>query len=334
MGTDVRLDVKEDSQDTPQVELGRNFANKLWNAGRFLLMKSEAAGAGDAAILAEDERSAADLWILSRYHSAMKTIYTALDNYRLNEYSKAVYDLVWRDFCDWYVEIFKVVFAANEDSGYRKRLSNFGLQIFDGILRLLHPLMPFITEELWQNLVPRSEGEYLCTAQLPALHAENTDSVIELEFALLQEVVEEIRRSRGAANIPPGERIPVMISAGDSTLAEFFTSQSGAIAALARCNPLAGVNLPKPEQALASVVRGVSVYVVRGESFDREKEITRLNKEVERLGRLMRSFSAKLGNPGFLAKAKPEVIQAEQEKLLGVSDALEKVLESLRALNG
>lgn len=336
MGTDVRFDVKEEDQDTPQVELGRNFANKLWNAGRFLLMKRDSAGEGiseaETGVLRDNEFSAADHWIYSRFNSTARLLFTSLDQYRLNDYSKALYEFVWRDFCDWYVEIFKVEFAANEDAAYRQRLSNFGLEIFDGILRLLHPLMPFITEELWQNIAVRSEGQYLCTSPMPEVRTAASDANVEQNFELLQDIVEEIRRSRGAAGIQPSERIPVVLSADDSAMMTFLQSQSGTIATLARCLPEIGSHVPKPEQALASVVRGVSVFVVRGDSFDAGKEILRLTKESERLSGLMNSIMSKLNNPGFMAKAKPEVIEAEREKFNAIAEAFQKVQSGLKDL--
>jgi valyl-tRNA synthetase len=336
MGTDVRFDVKEEDQDTPQVELGRNFANKLWNAGRFLLMKRDSAGDGFGASeisgLRENELSAADRWIYSRSSSTAQSLYNSLEQYRLNDYSKALYEFVWRDFCDWYVEIFKVEFAANEDAGYRQRLSNFGLEIYDGILRLLHPLMPFITEELWQNIAVRQSGEYLCASHLPEVRNEASNANVEQNFELLQQIVEEIRRSRGAAGIQPSERIPVVLSADDGATMTFLQSQGSIIAALARCSPEIGTHVPKPEQALASVVRGVSVFVVRGDSFDPEKEILRLTKESERLSGLMRSIMGKLNNEGFMAKAKPEVIEAEREKFAAISEAFQKVQAGLNDL--
>lgn len=333
MGTDVRFEVKEEEQDTPQVELGRNFANKIWNAGRFLLMKREQAGDADSdSKLLDEELTIADRWILSRYNSTIKTINTALANYRLNDYSKAIYDFIWRDFCDWYVEIFKAEFNENESTSYRQRLSNFGLDIFDGALRLLHPLMPFITEELWQNIAQRGSDEYLCKSALPVYCQEQADMLIESKFELLQEVIEEIRKIRGTASIPPGERISTIISTDDNKLFEFFSLQKATISALARCTPNIGVNLPKPEQALSSVVRGISIFIDRGESFDKEKEIARLTKEFERLSGLAKSFEAKLNNPGFLAKAKPEIIETERQKQTAILESLAKVRQGLAEL--
>ncbi len=334
MGTDVRMDVKEETQDTPQVELGRNFANKLWNAGRFLLMKCEqASSANDNSLLLIEEFTTADAWISSRYNSALSAMFSALDQYRLNDYSKIMYDFVWRDFCDWYVEIFKVQFNENEDVAYRQRLANFGLSIFDGILRMLHPLMPFITEELWQHLAKRADGEFLCASQMPQVQENETDVTMERNFALMQEVIEEIRKIRGIGGIQPGERIPVVISVDDEIASQFFISQMSAIAGLARCKPEIGMSKKKPDQVLSSVVRGISIFVVRGESFDREKEIERLTKESERLSGLMKSFSAKLNNPGFIAKAKPEIIQSEKEKFAAIAESFAKVQKSLSELS-
>jgi valyl-tRNA synthetase len=139
LGTDVRLEVKE--QDVPQVELGRNFANKIWNAGRFLMMKREENPfAGEKSILSEDELSAADKWIRSRYHSTIKNVGDHLNNYRITEYARTLHEFIWRDFCDWYVEILKSQINASEDAEAKARMVHFAMSIFDGTMRLLHPV--------------------------------------------------------------------------------------------------------------------------------------------------------------------------------------------------
>lgn len=332
MGLDIRLEVNEQTQDIPSMEIGRNFANKIWNAGRFLLMKQEEAGAGHA-VLPESDYSMADKWILSRYHSTIQAISDGLDNYRVTEYSKILYDFIWRDFCDWYVEIMKVQFNSNEDATYRKGLSGFALEIFDGILRLLHPVMPFITEELWLGIAEREDFESISTSDAPVAEQAKIQADVESRFAMLQEIVEEIRRLRSASNIQPQEKLPMTLSTELADYAEFLESQTKIIATLARCSKVTvGMQLPKPEQSSSSVMRGVEVHLELAGTVDIEKERARLQKECERLAGLEKSFEAKLNNPGFLAKAPEAVVAAEKEKLVGIKESLEKVKANLAAL--
>jgi valyl-tRNA synthetase len=333
MGLDIRLEVNEQTQDIPSMELGRNFANKIWNAGRFLLMKQAEAGEGTVAVLHPKEYSTADSWILSRFHSTVQSISDALENYRVTEYSKILYDFIWRDFCDWYVEIMKVQFASNDDAAYRQGLVAFALEIFDGILRLLHPVMPFITEELWLAIENRNDNDSISTSQAPECNREAIQPEIEQRFGLLQEIVEEIRRLRSNSNIPPQEKLPITLSTETEEVKTFISAQSKIIIALARCSAVTvGVSIPKPLQSSSSVYQGVEIHLELAGTIDIEKERLRLQKEFDRLSGLKKSFTAKLSNEGFLAKAPAHVVAAEQEKLAGIRESLAKVTANLETL--
>lgn len=332
MGMDIRLDVNELTQDVPSMEIGRNFANKIWNAGRFILMKQEEAGESDI-ILSEKEYSTADKWIMSRFHSTVQSISDALDNHKVTEYSKILYDFIWRDFCDWYVEIMKVQFAAREEPAYRQGLSNFALGIFDGILRLLHPVMPFITEELWLSIANRDENASISIANAPECNLSSIQPEIEQQFELLQEIVEEVRRLRSNSNIPPHEKLPVTFSTETESLKEFIEAQSKIISTLAKCSSVkVGVGIEKPEQSSSSVHRGVEIYLELAGTIDVDKERARLQKELERLTGLEKSFTSKLSNEGFLAKAPANVVAAEKEKLEGIRESLVKITTNLQSL--
>lgn len=332
MGMDIRLDVNEQTQDVPSMEIGRNFANKIWNAGRFILMKQEEAGESET-VLSEKEYSTADKWIMSRFHSTVKSISDALDNHKVTEYSKILYDFIWRDFCDWYVEIMKVQFAAREDAAYRQGLSNFALDIFDGILRLLHPVMPFITEELWLSIANREANASISIANAPECNHSYIQPEIEQQFELLQEIVEEVRRLRSNSNIPPHEKLPVTFSTETDSLKEFIETQSKIISTLAKCSSVkVGVGIEKPEQSSSSVYHGVEIYLELAGTIDLDKERARLQKELERLTGLEKSFTSKLSNEGFLAKAPANVVAAEKEKLEGIRESLVKISANLKTL--
>jgi len=216
LGTDVRLEVKE--QDVPQVELGRNFANKIWNAGRFLMMKREENPfAGEKSILSEDELTAADKWIRSRYHSTIKNVGDHLSNYRITEYARTLHEFIWRDFCDWYVEILKSQINASEDSEAKARMVHFAMSIFDGTMRLLHPVMPFISETLWQELATEKSTDMICNALNPQFKQEYVKQDVEESFELLQMLVEEVRKMRSLANIQNHQKLPLILRVPDSS---------------------------------------------------------------------------------------------------------------------
>ncbi len=336
LGSDVKVNVVDDNgkADAPQMEFGRNFANKIWNAARFLLMKATEAGdVTSAATLSASERSAADLWILSRYHSTIKAVHDNLGSYKITDYTRALYDFIWKDFCDWYVEIMKVQFASNEDPAYRQSLMRFALDLFEGALALLHPVMPFITEEIWHVLGQRSESVFLATSALPALDESCIDKKQEEHFEVLQLVIDELRMLKSQSGIKPGQKLPLIIRCAPTDV-EFYTSVSAMIASLTRNElPEVSSEAQKPAASLSSVVRGIELWLVAESAIDVDKERERLTKELERLQNLQRSTEAKLNNERFVANAKAEVVDAERTKLRSAQEGIAKAEESLAALS-
>ena len=332
LGTDVRLEVKE--QDVPQVELGRNFANKIWNAGRFLMMKREENQfAGEKSSLSEDEMSAADLWIRSRYHSTIKQVADHLHDYRITEYARTLHEFIWRDFCDWYVEILKSQINASEDAEAKARMVHFAMSIFDGTMRLLHPVMPFISETLWQKLATEKSTDMICNALNPAFKQEYVKKQVEESFELLQMLVEEIRKMRSLANIQNHQKLPVILRVPDAELSGLLLAQSSTLSSLGRASAIIiAPDAVKPDNALSSVIRGIDIFIETAGAIDQEKEKARLTKEAERLSGLIRSIEGKLNNPGFVSKAPEQVVKAEQEKLASIKDSHAKILENLSSL--
>jgi valyl-tRNA synthetase len=327
LGTDVRLEVKE--QDVPQVELGRNFANKIWNAGRFLMMKREENQfAGEKSSLSEDEMSAADLWIRSRYHSTIKQVADYLHDYRITEYARTLHEFIWRDFCDWYVEILKSQINASEDAEAKARMVHFAMSIFDGTMRLLHPVMPFISETLWQELATEKSTDMICNALNPAFKQEYVKKQVEESM-----LVEEIRKMRSLANIQNHQKLPVILRVPDAELSGLLLAQSSTLSSLGRASAIIiAPDAVKPDNALSSVIRGIDIFIETAGAIDQEKEKARLTKEAERLSGLIRSIEGKLNNPGFVSKAPEQVVKAEQEKLASIKDSHAKILENLSSL--
>lgn len=344
LGQDVRMDVDVQAQDIPAMEMGRNFVNKVWNAGRFLLMKQEEAlekaeTSNDnndllkEKMLDESKLTFADRWIVSRFNSTIKSINANLDTFKLNEYSKLVYDFVWRDFCDWYIEVLKVQMNEAANDEYKQILLNFAVNMYENILKMLHPIIPFITEEIYHLIKDISEDQSISKEQYPQFREDLISLELEEEFLLLQQMIEEIRSLRANIKIPPHQKMPVKISTINEKYCQFLETQKSVITILCKCSDLQiGNNLEKPENSLSSVIREVSIYLTLDDTIDFSKERERHVKEIERLERNISGSEKKLSNEGFVAKAPADVIAYEREKLESMKASLEKVKENLLSL--
>jgi valyl-tRNA synthetase len=335
LGQDVKMDVDVESQDIPTIEIGRNFANKIWNAGRFLLMKMEENSASiQDTQLTEDQKSFADKWIISRFNSTLSNLHDSLDNFKVNDYSKILYDFIWRDFCDWYVEILKVQINNSEDADYKKSLMSTAINMYNNILMVLHPIMPFITEEIWHLLdESRTDDDSISTNIIPSISKNLIDLKLESKFEFLQSIVEEIRRLRSNLNIPPSQKVPVIISGQDLDIIEFLVQQKNIISTLAKCSELQiGSNIEKPANSSSSVVKEIEVYLVIEDTIDMEKEKERLQKEIDRLERNIKGSEAKLSNEKFVANAPDNIVAHEREKLESMKESLILTKSNLQSL--
>ncbi len=331
LGQDLRIDVDIEQQDIKAIELGRNFANKIWNAGRFILMKQNEIGINEEN-LSDNELSYADRWILTRYNSTLLKINESLDNYNVTEYAKILYDFIWRDFCDWYVEILKVQLNSSDNFDYKKKLIGFATSIYENILKILHPVMPFITEELYHIVDIRNENDSILSTIFPKVNDKYIDVEIEEQFELLQAVIEEVRKLRAVINMP-NQKLPAIISIQDKKVLDTFNKMENIISVLCKFSDLKiGNNLEKPEGASSTVFRGVEIYLIVVGSIDLEKEKQRLEKEILRLEGNIRSCENKLKNEKFINKAAPDIIQYEREKLISMQESLEKNIKNLNNL--
>jgi valyl-tRNA synthetase len=260
----------------------------------------------------------------------LKSIDNSLTSYRVNEYTKILFDFIWRDFCDWYVEIMKVQLNGSASKEYSKALISFAIDIYESILKILHPIMPFITEEIWHLLDDRSDTESISLQAYPEANESLIDADLEEEFEVLQMMIEEIRRQRSEKGIPPNQKTEAIISCSDRRRKEFLETELKSIETLAKCSKVEiGMNLPKPENSTASVVRDTEIFILLDQAMDMDKEKARLQKEIERLERNIAGAEGKLNNEGFVAKAPENIILFEREKLASMKDALEKVKGNL-----
>ncbi|GAV26373.1 valine--tRNA ligase [Carboxydothermus islandicus] len=286
----------------------RNFANKLWNASRFVLMNFE--GFAPQGIK-QEELTLADRWILARLNAVISKVTSYLDEYELGEAARELYEFIWDEFCDWYVELTKPRLYGKMPGGDTAREVLY--VVLKTTLELLHPFMPFITEEIWQRLP--HEGKTIMLAPWPKGRGDYEDPEAVKQMSSLMEVIREIRRLRAEVNVPPGKRGEVILVTADQELTRLLNENAWAIAALAQSEPRVVPEMEAPEGALTGVAAGVTVYLPLKDLIDLEKEKERLNKELKKVLAEIERLNQKLNNPGFLAKAPAEVVNKEREKL-------------------
>lgn len=317
-------------------EIGRNFANKIWNAGRFLMMKADEAGVdrdGEVpfSTILDDLRavSPSDRWILSRFHSTLEEIDRYLAEYRINDYSKKLYEFVWGEFCDWYVEQVKAELAGVEEKEARSMM-RFALGLYDQVLRMLHPIMPFLTEEIWQTLAVRPDGSSISVVEFPESSRKEIDRTLEEDFVLLQETVEGIRRMRSEANLAPGKEVAISIVPQSDQSRAVYESTASLLKRLARIGELKiAADAEKPPLSKTEVVRRNEVHLHLDGLIDIDEEIAKTQKEIERIAGQITGTEKKLANDAFVANAPAEVVDRERTKLENFRETLEKLRETL-----
>ncbi|MGE5480622.1 MAG: valine--tRNA ligase [Chloroflexota bacterium] len=331
LGQDVRMNVDVEKQDIPSMELGRNFANKIWNAGRFILMKRDEFGSQNVDFC----KSFADVWIESRLNSTIVKLEETLSSFRVTEFAKLLYDFIWRDYCDWYVEILKIELANETDPEKKSALVGFAVEIYEKILKLLHPVMPFITEEIYHLTADRPEDQYIGEESYPEANESAIKPETEEGFEFIQNVVEEIRKLRATASLPPSKKLPVVIKSPTERDAAFISSQSAIIRSLAKASELdVAIDVEKPEKALTSVYRENEIFIAAEEAIDVDKELERLAKEIKRLEGNIMGSDKKLSNEKFVAGAPADIVAYEREKLESMKQTLEKLRENYTSLGG
>jgi valyl-tRNA synthetase len=315
-------------------EIGRNFANKIWNAGRFLLMNrdqiGESSGPGEFVL---DHADLADRWILSRFASTSAEITTALGAYEINRVSKTIYDFLWHDYCDWYLEMIKSRLYGAEPDDVKRAVVRRALDIFDAALRLLHPIMPFVTEELWQNIRARAPGQTIMRAQLAAVDASLIDRQVESEMVFVQHLIEAVRNIRGEMSIPPAKETGLAMRIGGGRTEESIRRYDGYLARLARVTSLTFLHdAGRPHLAAGAVVDGDEFYVPLAGLIDIDRERSRLQKEIDRVTGMVEGITMKLSSQGFIAKAPPDVVAKEREKMTAFDLTLAKLRHNLEQL--
>jgi valyl-tRNA synthetase len=308
----------------------RHFANKIWNASRFVLMNLESWTPDRMADPSSPEAfSLPDRWIRMRLNETIRSVRKSLEEYKFNEACHAIYQFIWHEFCDWYLEMTKL-YLYREADGKRQDLTRKTLlEALDAILRLLHPFMPFITEEIWQQLPHRKEDESIMVAAFPAPDQRYDDQRAEGEMEWIIEAVNSLRNIRGEMNLPPSEQISVHIRTKDDEAEKRLREQESFIRFLASAKELTiGPAIEKPLYSAFALVQKAELFV----PMDRtrmEEEVKRLQKEILKIEKESGFVMKKLSNEQFLSKAPPEVVQEVKTKALEFVAQREKLEESL-----
>jgi valyl-tRNA synthetase len=302
-GQDLRFSMEK-------IESTWNFANKIWNASRFALMNMN--GLTYEEIDLTGEKSVADKWILTRLNETIETVTRLSDRYEFGEVGRVLYNFIWDDFCDWYIEMAKLpLYGENEAA--KKTTRSVLAYVLDNTMRLLHPFMPFITEEIWQNLP--HQGESITVAAWPTVNDELTDAEAATEMKLLVEIIRSVRNIRSEVNTPLSKKINMFLKAKDATIVRALENNRGYVERF--CNPEElhiGMELNTPDKAMSAVVTGVEIILPLAGLINIEEEIARLQKEWEKLNNEVDRVQKKLSNQGFVAKAPEKVIAEERAK--------------------
>jgi valyl-tRNA synthetase len=326
-GRDINFDLN-------RIEGYRNFCNKLWNAARYVLMNTEEHDCGQHG--GEFELSMADRWIISRLQRTEQTVIEAIDGYRLDLAAQAIYAFVWDEYCDWYLELSKPVLTAEDSSEAARRGTRRTLvRVLETVLRLAHPIMPFITEEIWQRVAPLAgrEGETVMRARYPEPDAARIDPEAEAEMAWVMAFILGVRRIRSGMNIEPRRALPVLLDGGSERDREWLEANLRYIETLARTQTVRWLAADEiaPESATA-LLGDMKVLIPMAGLIDKDAEIARLSKEIERLGRDRQRAEAKLTNSSFVDKAPAAVVDKERAKLTELAGALEQLQSQLQRI--
>jgi valyl-tRNA synthetase len=293
-----------------KVEATWNFANKIWNASRFALMNMD--GMTYAEIDFSGEKSVPDKWILTRLNETIDHVTKLSERYEFGEVGRALYNFIWDDFCDWYIEMAKLPLYG-EDEAAKKTTRSILAHVLDQTMRLMHPFMPFITEEIWQNLP--HQGESITTAKWPEVNPTLSDEQSATEMKLLMEMIRAVRNIRAEVNTPMSKKIKMLVKAKDESILKVIEKNRGIIERF--CNPeelQMGVAIESPEKAMTAVITGLEIILPLEGLINIDEEIARLEKEYERLTKEVDRVQKKLANQGFMKKAPESVVAEERAK--------------------
>ena len=339
-GQDIRLDYNRKTDESTTVETARNFANKLWNASRFVMMNLNDLKISSGNFQIEN-LELADRWILSRYAQTILQVREQLDAYSMGEATKSLYEFFWGDFCDWYIELVKSRLQEDANPTSRATVQQTLAFVLDGILRLWHPFMPHVTEEIWQLLTygtsePSSDRPVLAIQPYPEIDTTHINEELEEQFKLIIGTIRTIRNLRAEAEIKPSLKVKVILQSDSDRERTLLESGQSYILDLARVEDLAvvaTVDEAATEEAIAGVVGTVQTIVSLVGVVDIAQLIAKLDRTLKKLEAAIASTQGRLNNEGYVKKAPPEVVataRAELEESLKQQEILKARLAQLQ----
>ena len=321
----------------------RAFANKIWNAARFMFMNVDRIGCGAGAHAREAERTTGiagftpatleDRWILSRFNRVSKDVNSALESYRFHEAANSIYDFFWGEFCDWYLELIKPRLAEGADKNTNQHACANLVSLFEAALRLLHPVMPFITEEIWQAVYDgKPPVQSIALAPYPQADEKQMDTTAETQMAILQDLVVSVRNVRAELKVEPKQRVPIQIFAHESDIRKLLEENQGAIERLANVDKIDFVDGSLAKLPGARHTARFEVHVIYERKIDVAAERERLIKELEKIEREIANGRRQLSNEQFLAKAPAKVVEGLRSRSQELQILQEKTKSKLQEL--
>jgi len=351
-GQDIRLEYNRKTDESPSVEASRNFANKLWNAARFVMMNLDGktpqqlgsplapvrTGLSDIPVdkqtIGLNPPLLSDRWILSRFHQVVRQTSDYIDNYGLGEAAKGLYDFIWGDFCDWYIELVKSRLQKDSTAPSRLVAQQTLAYVLEGILKLLHPFMPHITEEIWHTLTQAEDGQTLALQSYPEMDTSLIDLDLEQQFELLIGTIRTIRNLRAEADIKPGVKVTVFLQSESDRERQILTSGQSYIQDLAKVDSLTITPALEREidPAIAGVIGTIQALIPLAGVVDVAALRAKIQKDLSKVEAEIKSLSSRLNNPNFVNKAPAEVVKGAQDALAEAEKQAEILRERLRRL--
>jgi len=338
-GQDIRLDYDRKKDESPSVEASRNFANKLWNAARFVMMNLDGKtpqqlGSPLAPHPSPLAPELSDRWILSRFHQVVRQTSDYIDNYGLGEAAKGLYDFIWGDFCDWYIELVKSRLQKDSAAPSRLVAQQTLAYVLEGILKLLHPFMPHITEEIWHTLTQAEDGQTLALQFYPETDTRLIDLDLEQQFELLIGTIRTIRNLRAEADIKPGVKVTVFLQSESDRERQILISGQAYIQDLAKVESLTITPALEREidPAIAGVVGTIQALIPLAGVVDVAALRAKIQKDLSKVEAEIKSLSNRLNNPNFVNKAPAEVVKGARDTLAEAEKQAEILRERLRRL--
>jgi valyl-tRNA synthetase len=340
-GQNIRLEYNRKTDESASVEASRNFTNKLWNASRFVMMNLNGQTPQQ---LGQPEQALepADLWILSRFHQTVIQTCNYIDNYGLGEAAKGLYEFIWGDFCDWYIELVKLrlQLVPTEETPFLESIQQSQkvaqqtlAYVLEGILKLLHPFMPHITEEIWHTLTQSSNDQTLGLQHYPQADRTLIDLELELNFELITATISKIRNLRAEADIKPGIKVPVILQSESDRELKILSGQEY-IGELAKVELLTAQTKQDidSQQVISGVIGTVEVIIPLAGVVDVAALRAKLEKSLSKVEAEAQSLAARLKNPKFVDKAPPEVVKGAQDALAEAEKQAEILRDRLQHL--